>query len=77
MLRVRTESVLAALFAMAAILTAVWPAWIEGLLGFDPDGGNGATEWWIVVALAVAAIVSAVLHIWRYVLDPRPGGTRP
>jgi hypothetical protein len=38
------------------ILTAVWPDWIEGVLGFDPDHGNGTFEWLIVAVLAVATI---------------------
>jgi hypothetical protein len=46
---------------MMTIVTAVWPAWIEGLSGFDPDGGNGTAEWWIVAVLAVITVVSAGL----------------
>jgi hypothetical protein len=60
-LRARIEIVLAALLGMTTILTAVWPNWIEGLFGFDPDGGNGTTEWWIVAALAVGTIAIAAL----------------
>lgn len=60
-LRARIEIVLAAVLGVATILTAVWPEWIEGLFGFDPDGGNGTTEWGIVVVLAVATIAVAAL----------------
>jgi hypothetical protein len=60
-LRARIEIVLAAILGLATILTAVWPNWIEGLFGFDPDGGNGTTEWWIVVVLAVTTIAVAAL----------------
>jgi hypothetical protein len=60
-LRARTEIVLSALLGTATIVTAVWPTWIEGLFGFDPDGGNGKAEWWIVAALAVITIAAAVL----------------
>ncbi len=60
-LRARIEIVLAAILGMATILTAVWPNWIEGLFGFDPDGGNGTTEWWIVVVLAGTSIAVAAL----------------
>lgn len=60
-LRARIEIVLTAILGMATILTAVWPNWIEGLFGFDPDGGNGTTEWWIVVVLAVTTIAVAAL----------------
>jgi hypothetical protein len=58
-LRARIEIVLSAILGMATILTAVWPRWIEDLLGFDPDGGNGTTEWAIVSVLAVISIAVA------------------
>ena len=60
-LRARIEVVLAAILGIATILTAVWPDWIEGVFGLDPDGGNGTTEWWIVVVLAVATVAVAAL----------------
>jgi 4-amino-4-deoxy-L-arabinose transferase-like glycosyltransferase len=60
-LRARIEIVLSVLLGMATILTAVWPTWIEALFGFDPDGGNGTTERWIVVVLAVITIAVAAL----------------
>jgi hypothetical protein len=60
-LRVRVEMVFSALFGTATFVTAVWPAWIEGLSGFDPDGGNGNAEWWIVAVLAVIAVAAAAL----------------
>ncbi|HKR70579.1 MAG TPA: hypothetical protein VJT16_17195 [Streptosporangiaceae bacterium] len=60
-LRARIEVVLAAVLGIATILTAVWPDWIEELFGFDPDGGNGTIEWWIVVAFAVATVAVAAL----------------
>lgn len=61
MLRARIEIVFSALLGTATIATAVWPTWIEGLFGFEPDGGNGMTEWWIVAVLAVATIAAAAL----------------
>jgi uncharacterized membrane protein len=60
-LRVRIEIVLSAILATATIVTAVWPRWIEDVLGFDPDGGNGTTEWAIVAVLAVITIAAAAL----------------
>jgi 4-amino-4-deoxy-L-arabinose transferase-like glycosyltransferase len=59
--RARIEIVLSALLGTATIVTAVWPTWIEGLFGFEPDGGNGNTEWWIVAVLAVATIAATAL----------------
>lgn len=61
MLRARIEIVLSALLGTATIVTAVRPTWIEGLFGFDPDGGNGTAEWWIVAVLAVTTIAAAAL----------------
>ena len=60
-LRVRIESAVSALLGMATILTAVWPTWIEGLFGFDPDGGNGTAEWWIVAVLAATTVAAIAL----------------
>lgn len=61
MLRVRIEIALSALLGTATILTAVWPTWIEDLLGFDPDGGNGTAEWGIVAVLAVITVAVAAV----------------
>lgn len=61
MVRVRVEIVLSALLGTVTILTAAWPTWIEGLSGFDPDGGSGSAEWWIVAMLAVTTIAAATL----------------
>ena len=60
-LRARIEIVLSALLGTATILTALWPTWIEDVLGFDPDGGNGTTEWLIVAVLAVITFAVAAL----------------
>ena len=60
-LRLRIEIAVSALLGAATILTAVWPTWIEGLFGFDPDGGNGNAEWWIVAVLAAATVAAVAL----------------
>jgi len=57
-LRVRIEIAVSALLGVSTILTAVWPEWIEGLFGFDPDGGDGSAEWWIVAVLAVITVAA-------------------
>jgi hypothetical protein len=61
------ELALASVTGLLALLTVVWPDWIEGVLGVDPDHGNGAAEWAVVVvclALAVACSLAARLE-WR------------
>lgn len=39
-----------------AVVTLIYPAWIESVLGIDPDKGNGALEWLVVAASAVASV---------------------
>jgi hypothetical protein len=60
-LRARAEIALSAILAIATIVTAVWPSWIETVFGFDPDGGNGQAEWLIVAALAAVTLAAAML----------------
>ena len=76
-LRVRIEIAVSALLGAATILTAVWPTWIEGLFGFDPDGGNGNAEWWIVAVLAAATVAAVALtrHDLRITRRRTPVGT--
>jgi hypothetical protein len=38
-----------------AVLTIIWPDWIEALTGYDPDQHNGTVEWLIVIALLSTA----------------------
>jgi len=52
----RIELSLCSLFAAFALLTLVWPDWIEGVVGFDPDQHSGAVEWTIVGVLLGAAL---------------------
>lgn len=49
--------VLGGLSAVLAVLTSISREWIEIVFGVEPDGGNGALEWAIVVVTAVTAIV--------------------
>ena len=66
MFRARLEAVLAVLFAVAAVSAAIWPTWIEGLTKFEPDGGSGEAEWWVVVLLGAMALTSAVFARRHY-----------
>jgi hypothetical protein len=55
-LRTRLEVVLCTLFAVLTVLTVVWPSWIEGLTGLEPDAGNGTVEWLIVLLFGLIAV---------------------
>lgn len=53
--RYRMEIALGAACLVLLVLTAAWPDWIEAVFGFEPDGGNGALEWGLVMLLAACA----------------------
>jgi hypothetical protein len=61
MLRPRLETALALLFGALAVVTLVWPNWIESLTGLDPDQESGAAEWGIVAVLGIMALAAALL----------------
>jgi len=61
MLRARIEAGLAIVAGALAVVTAIWPTWIESVFEVEPDGGGGEAEWWIVVVLAVVAASLALL----------------
>jgi hypothetical protein len=50
-----TELSAAILLVAVSALTLVWPDWIEGLLGLDPDAGSGAAETGLVCVCAIGA----------------------
>ncbi len=62
------ETVLGGAALVLAIVTLFSKEWIEEVFHVDPDGGNGALEWLIVVGLAGLAVVCGVLarrEAWR------------
>jgi len=63
-MRYRLELIAAAVTGLAAVVTAIVPDWIEEVFHIDPDGGDGAAEWLIVGALALATIALGALA-WR------------
>jgi hypothetical protein len=66
MTRTRIETVLAAAFAILALVTVMWPTWIEAIFGVDPDAGSGVLEWAIVASLGVLAAAAALLARRHY-----------
>ncbi len=58
-----------------ALITPLWPDWIEFLSGWDPDHHDGSVERRIVFGLFLltAAFFAAAAVEWRRALRPRPG----
>jgi hypothetical protein len=49
------------LAALLAVVTIIWPNWIEFVLAIEPDAGNGSAEVAITVGAAIASLLFAVL----------------
>lgn len=66
------ELILSVLTLGAALVTALWPDWIELVFKVDPDRGSGLLEWSIVGVLAVTAVVLSMLARaeWRRTINP-------
>jgi hypothetical protein len=64
---VRLEAFLAVAFGILAVVTALWPTWIESITGLDPDAGSGSLEWGIVAVFAVVALGATAIarHDYR------------
>ena len=61
MLRARVEAGLAILATILAVVTLVWPTWIESVSGLEPDGGTGEAEWWLAFVFAALAAALTLL----------------
>ncbi len=55
------EVLLAGVCAALALLTFVWPDWIEAAFGVDPDAHSGEAEWLLVLGLAALGAVGGML----------------
>jgi hypothetical protein len=55
-----------ALFVALTLVTIIWPTWIEGLSGLEPDGGNGDGERWVAVVFALLALAATLLARREY-----------
>ena len=58
---------LAAITGLLALITPIFPDWIEFVSGWDPDQHDGSVEWMIVVGLFVVTVVMVALAAieWR------------
>jgi hypothetical protein len=58
---------LAAITGLLALITPIFPDWIEFVSGWDPDQHDGSVEWLIIVGLLVVAVVmvAAAAIEWR------------
>ncbi|MDQ1683747.1 MAG: hypothetical protein QOC82_484 [Frankiaceae bacterium] len=64
--RTTVESALGLAAGLLALVTVVWPDWIELLTGIDPDHHNGSIELFVVVALfTIAASLGADIYRLR------------
>jgi hypothetical protein len=61
--RYRIEFALAFVSASLLALTLAWPEWIEGIFGFEPDGGSGAAEW--AIALGLLLVTATLFALGR------------
>lgn len=58
---------LAAVTGLLALITPIFPDWVEFVSGWDPDQHDGSVERMIVVGLVVGTIVMVALAAieWR------------
>ncbi len=66
-LRFWVEIGLASITGILALITPVFPDWIELVSGWDPDRHDGSVERWIVIGLflVTAAILTMAAIEWR------------
>jgi hypothetical protein len=62
-----TEVAVASLTAVLALITPIFPDWIELISGWDPDQHDGSVESLIVIVLFIvtAAIAGLAVAEWR------------
>jgi hypothetical protein len=61
------EAGLAGVMGLLAIVSAVWPDWIELAFRWDPDHHNGSAELLIIVGLAFVSIALGAAARWQAV----------
>ncbi len=62
-----TEAGLGSLTGILALITPVFPDWIEFISGWDPDQHDGTVESWIVIGLFVLTLIffGSAIAEWR------------
>jgi hypothetical protein len=55
-----------ALFTVLFAVTWLWPNWIELVIGADPDGGSGETEWSLLFAFGLVALAAWAIAGWEW-----------
>lgn len=55
-LRFWIETALGAVTTAVLVLTLAMPDWIERIFGFEPDAGDGSTEWGLAIVLALVTL---------------------
>jgi uncharacterized membrane protein len=66
---------LAAITGLLALITPIFPDWIEFVSGWDPDQHDGSVERMIVVGLFVVTIVMAALAAFEWRRTPATAST--
>jgi len=58
---------LASTIGLLALITTIFPDWIEFVSGWDPDQHDGSVEWLIVIGLFAVTVVMFALAAmeWR------------
>jgi hypothetical protein len=65
------ESVFALATGILALVTPVFPDWIEVLTGWDPDQHDGSVERYIVVGLFIITVILFALAFTEWRRTPR------
>jgi hypothetical protein len=69
------ETGLAAISGVLALITPVFPDWIEFVSGWDPDEHDGSVEWLIIVGLFVVAVAMAAAAAIEWRRNPAQAST--
>jgi hypothetical protein len=65
--RLRVKTVIGVVTGVLCVVTPIWPDWIEGMSGWDPDQHDGSLEWMIVTTLLIVTVTMLAMAAreWR------------